>query len=64
MGTLFDVGAGFGTFCEEVDRLGAFDRVVALEPEPHLAETCRGKGLEVIEAPVEQAELGAARSTS
>ena len=32
-----------------------FERVVALEPEPHLAETCRGKGLEVIEAPVEQA---------
>ena len=38
-------------------RLGGFDRVVALEPEPHLAETCRDKGLEVIEAPVERAEL-------
>ena len=58
-GTLVDVGAGYGTFCEEVRSLGAFERVVALEPEPHLAETCRGKGLEVIEAPVEAAELGA-----
>ena len=58
-GTLVDVGAGYGTFCEEVRRLGAFERVVALEPEPHLAETCRAKGLEVIEAPVEQAELDA-----
>ena len=59
-GTLVDVGAGYGTFCEEAQRLGAFERVVALEPEPHLAETCRGKGLEVIEAPVEQAALGTA----
>ena len=52
---LYDVGAGYGTFCEEVSRLG-FDRVIALEPEPHLAQTCRDKGLEVIEAPVEQAQ--------
>ena len=56
-GVLVDVGAGYGTFCEEVVRLGDFERVVALEPEPHLAETCRAKGLEVIEAPVEQAAL-------
>ena len=63
-GTLVDVGAGYGTFCEEVVRLGAFERVVALEPEPHLAETCRDKGLEVIEAPVEQAELESRRATS
>jgi 2-polyprenyl-3-methyl-5-hydroxy-6-metoxy-1,4-benzoquinol methylase len=58
-GVLVDVGAGYGTFCEEAVRLGVFERVVALEPEPHLAETCRAKGLEVIEAPVEQAELDA-----
>ena len=56
-GTLVDVGAGFGTFCEEVVRLGVFERVIALEPEPHLAETCRSKGLEVINAPVEEVEL-------
>lgn len=58
-GTLVDVGAGYGTFCEEVRRLGAFGRVVALEPEPHLAATCREKGLDVIEAPVERAGLDA-----
>ena len=57
-GTIVDVGAGFGTFCEEITRLGVFDRVIALEPEPHLAETCRAKGLEVINSPVEDAELG------
>jgi 2-polyprenyl-3-methyl-5-hydroxy-6-metoxy-1,4-benzoquinol methylase len=56
-GTLLDVGAGFGTFCEEAVRLDAFDRVIALEPEPHLAQTCRDKGLEVIESPVERARL-------
>ena len=56
-GTLLDVGAGYGTFCEEVVALGGFARVIALEPEPQLAETCRSKGLEVVEAPVEQAEL-------
>ena len=54
-GVLVDVGAGFGTFCEEVGALGIFDRVVALEPEPHLAETCRRKGIDVVESPVEQA---------
>jgi SAM-dependent methyltransferase len=55
--TLIDVGAGFGTFCEEVSRLGVFERVIALEPEPHLAATCRDKGLEVIESPFEEADL-------
>lgn len=54
-GTLVDVGAGFGTFCEEVR--DAFDRVIALEPEPHLAERCRERGLEVVQARVEDAEL-------
>lgn len=54
---LVDVGAGFGTFCEEVVRLNVFERVLAIEPEPHLAETCRRKGLEVIEAPIELADV-------
>jgi 2-polyprenyl-3-methyl-5-hydroxy-6-metoxy-1,4-benzoquinol methylase/Zn ribbon nucleic-acid-binding protein len=58
-GTIADVGAGYGTFCEEMRDVGAFDRVIALEPEPHLAQTCRDKGLETIEARVEDAELGA-----
>ncbi len=57
MRTLVDVGAGFGTFCEEVGRTGAFLRTIALEPEPHLARTCRDKGLEVVEAPVERAPV-------
>lgn len=53
-GMLVDVGAGFGTFGEEVNKRRVFDRVVAVEPAPSLAATCRQKGLEVIEKLVEQ----------
>lgn len=60
-GTLIEVGAGFGTFCEEVRKLGAFRRVVAVEPTPDLAATCRKKGLEVIDRPVEEADLAGER---
>ena len=56
-GTLVDIGAGFGSFCQEVEQIGHFDRVVAVEPEPHLAAACRERGLEVVEAPIERAEL-------
>jgi 2-polyprenyl-3-methyl-5-hydroxy-6-metoxy-1,4-benzoquinol methylase len=54
---LMEVGAGFGTFCEEVQRLKTFQRVIAIEPTPDLAETCRKKGLEVIQRPIEQVRL-------
>jgi 2-polyprenyl-3-methyl-5-hydroxy-6-metoxy-1,4-benzoquinol methylase len=55
---LIEIGAGFGTFCSEVKSRGVFNRVVAVEPTPDLAETCRKRGLEVIESPVEQIDLG------
>lgn len=51
---LLEVGAGFGTFCEEIRRMGLFRRVIAVEPTPDLAETCRQKDLEVIEKPIDQ----------
>lgn len=53
-GTLLEIGAGFGTFCEEMRDHGIFDRIVALEPTPDLAQTCRSKGFEVLEMPVER----------
>lgn len=56
-GTLLEVGAGFGTYCEEIKALGIFERVIAVEPVPDLAEKCRQCGLEVIEAPIEQVVL-------
>lgn len=58
-GTLVEVGAGFGTFCEELAGIGAFERLVAIEPTPQLAATCRKRGLEVIQAPIERAKLDA-----
>ena len=56
---ILEIGAGFGTFCAEVKRRNMFARVVAVEPTPDLAETCRGRGLEVLELPVEQIQLDA-----
>lgn len=56
-GSLLEIGAGFGTFCIEVQRRRQFDRVVAVEPTPDLAQTCRSRGLEVIELPVEQIRI-------
>jgi 2-polyprenyl-3-methyl-5-hydroxy-6-metoxy-1,4-benzoquinol methylase len=57
--TLLEVGAGFGTFCEEVGRTGLFRRVIAVEPTPDLAATCRGRGLEVSNKPIENVSLEA-----
>lgn len=50
---LLDVGAGFGTFCEEIKNLSVFDKVIAIEPSHALAKTCRHKGLDVIEKSIE-----------
>lgn len=57
--TLLEVGAGFGIFCEEIARLGLFQRVIGVEPTPDLAATCRGKGIETLEKPIEHVELPA-----
>ena len=54
---LLEVGAGFGTFCEELKSAGAFARIIAVEPTPDLAESCRKRGLEVIDKPIEQVSL-------
>lgn len=57
-GTLLEVGAGFGTFCEELKKTGTFRKIIAVEPTPGLAETCRKKDLNVIELPVEKIRMG------
>lgn len=54
---LLEVGAGFGTFCEEIGRFKIFKRVVAVESTPDLARTCRKKGIDVIEGQVEQIDF-------
>jgi len=55
--TLLDVGAGFGTFCEEVEKHNFFDKVIAVEPSVALAEACKKKGLNVIDKPIEEISL-------
>lgn len=54
---LVDVGAGFGTFCEEMKKLDVFNKVIAIEPSHDLAETCRSKGLQVIENTIEKVKF-------
>jgi SAM-dependent methyltransferase len=51
---LLEIGAGFGTFCREVLDRNTFRRVVALEPTPDLAQTCRSRGLETVEMSFEE----------
>lgn len=55
---LIEVGAGFGTFCQEIKSRNIFKNVAAIEPVPSLAQTCRQKKIEVIEKPVEEVKLG------
>ena len=54
---LVEIGAGFGTFCEEIQSCGFFRRVLAIEPTPSLAQTCAERGLEVLSQPFEQCEV-------
>ncbi|MDQ3964075.1 MAG: class I SAM-dependent methyltransferase [Actinomycetota bacterium] len=53
MNRLVDVGAGFGTFLEEMRTNGSFDDLVGVEPTPSLAESCKARGLQVVEAGIE-----------
>lgn len=54
---IVEVGAGFGTFCEEIKSRNFFKRVIGIEPTPNLAATCRQKRVEIIEKPVEEIEF-------
>ena len=49
--------AAFGLFCEELRALGVFRQIIAVEPTAGLAETCRKKGIETLQAPIEQVTL-------
>jgi 2-polyprenyl-3-methyl-5-hydroxy-6-metoxy-1,4-benzoquinol methylase len=56
--TMVEVGAGYGFFCDEMQKKGIFKRIIAIEPTMELAETCRKiNGIEVINKPVEQVQL-------
>jgi SAM-dependent methyltransferase len=57
-GAAVEVGAGYGLFCEELRKLGVFQRIIAIEPTPNLARVCRERGIETLEAPYEAINLG------
>jgi len=56
-GTLIEVGAAYGFFCDEIRKLNVFDRIVGIEPTPNLAEICRDQGIDIIESPYEKIVL-------
>ena len=47
--TICDVGAGYGLFLEELQKLLPDVRLSAVEPDPRLADRCREKGFETLE---------------
>lgn len=51
--SLLEVGSAFGTFCLEMKSRNKFQRIVAIEPTPELAHTCRTKGIDTIEKAIE-----------
>ncbi len=52
-GTVGDIGAGLGLFLEELRKLWPHCRLVAIEPSIEMADTCQGKGLEVVPSSIE-----------
>ncbi len=54
---ILDVGAGAGTFCNEMKKYNTFSNVIAVEPTHDLADACREKNLNVIEKPIEEINL-------
>jgi 2-polyprenyl-3-methyl-5-hydroxy-6-metoxy-1,4-benzoquinol methylase len=59
-GTLVEVGPGFGTFAALAGESRAFARILAVEPTPELAASCRARGVAVIGKRIEDVadELG------
>ncbi len=55
--SILEIGAAFGTFCEELRARNYFQKIVGLEQTPDLAEACRKKGFDVIEIPLEKVTL-------
>ena len=56
LGTLVEVGPGFGTFAALAGE--RFERVLAVEPTPELARACRERGVDVVEKAIEEVAEG------
>ena len=55
--SILEVGAAYGTFCSEIKKKNIFQKVVAIEPTPWLAEICRKRGINVIQETIENIEF-------
>lgn len=56
-GVLVEIGSAFGTYCQAIQDQNYFQRIIAVEPTPGLAQTCRDKKIETIEKTVEELDL-------
>ena len=54
--SIFDIGAGFGTFCELMQKTKRFKNIIAIEPSKYLSETCKKKKINTIALPIEKVE--------
>ena len=53
--TMVEVGAGYGWFCDLAKQKNLAKSIIAIEPSPDLAESCRKiKGIKVIESTIEK----------
>jgi SAM-dependent methyltransferase len=52
-GVMLEVGPGFGTFSAVAKESGFFRKVIAVEPTPEMAASCRARGIEVINKRIE-----------
>lgn len=52
-GTLLEIGSAYGTYCDAIREQNFFDQIIAVEPTPGLADTCRKKGFITYEQTVE-----------
>lgn len=50
---LVEIGPGYGTFADEVVKSAVFKKVIVVEPNPSCATSCRNRGIETIEKPIE-----------
>ncbi len=54
---LIEVGTGYGIFCEELVKTGAFSDIVGVEASDSLAETCTDKGYRLYNGLLEDLEI-------
>jgi SAM-dependent methyltransferase len=55
-GVIGDIGAGFGIFSEEMQKLWPNSSILAIEPSTDMATICRNKGLTVLESTMESVD--------